>query len=455
MHKSFAFRLAAAFAGIGIAAASLTAILVNVAFGARFTGYIEQQRDVRQQQLAIALGDSYRRMGGWNVPDLNRLAPAVLMDGGTLRLEDAGGRIVWRPTEAPLGERMAEMHRLMMGTGSLGPERNVPIRSGGARVGTAIVRLPEAGLLPQDVAFRRSVNRLLLLGGVIAALAALVLGAALAQRATAPARALTSAARALARGDRSVRVGFEGADEFGDMARSFDRMAIALEEEDRLRRTFAADVAHELRTPLSILLSQVEAVQDGVVENAPSAFESLHEEVLRLSRLVQDLETVASADAAGFSLARRPVALRPILEDAAREFLGQSESRGLSLEVDVADVDAWVDPTRLRQIVANLLSNALKFTPEGGRVQLGLRAEGDEAVIRVEDSGPGIPADELPRVFDRFFRGRGARAGGSGIGLTVVKDLATAHEGSVEVASELGRGTTFTVRLPCAPPAGA
>jgi signal transduction histidine kinase len=297
------------------------------------------------------------------------------------------------------------------------------------------------------------VNRLLLLGGIAAGLLALGLGVLLARRATAPARELTRAARALASGDRSHRVAVEAADEFGEMAHAFNAMADAIEEEDRLRRAFAADVAHELRTPLAILRSQIEALQDGVEEPGPRALGSLHEETLRLARLVADLETLASAEAAGFSLERRPAPLRPLLEDAVREFAGPFDAADVRLEPRLDDVTADVDPVRIRQVVSNLLSNALKFTPPGGIVRIELGREGGEAVLRVRDSGPGIPPDELPHVFDRFFRGRGARGRGSGIGLTVARELVLAHGGGIVVESEPGRGTTFTVRLPLAPSA--
>lgn len=448
MRRSFAFRLALAFAGVGIAAAALTAILVNLAFGSRFTDYLEEQRHARQHRVVAALADSYVRMGGWNPADLEALAPMALMDGGALRLEDAQGRTVWEPSADAVGAQMVEMHREMMGSGPLGPEHSHPVTVDDAVVGTAVMRLPEPGLLPQDTAFRASVNRLLLLGGIVAGLAALLLGILLARKATAPARELTRAAGALARGDRSRRAEFEGDDDFAEMARSFNLMAEAIEREDALRRSFAADVAHELRTPLSILRTQIEAIQDGLEEASPSTLASLHEETLRLSHLVADLETLASADGAGFSLRRVRVPLGPLLDEAVREFAGLLEAQEVSLEADLGDVVVEADPARLRQVVANLLSNALKFTPPGGAVRVELGREGSSAVIRISDTGPGIPPDELPRIFDRFFRGRESRTGGSGVGLTVVRELVEAHGGSIEVETAVGRGTTFIVRLP-------
>ncbi len=449
MPRSFAFRLTAAFAGIGISAAALTAILVNIAFGTRFTGYLEDRQESRERLVVATLADSYKRADGWDPRDLAALAPAALMDGGTIRLEDVSGRPVWEADEGSLGTHMSEMHQEMMGSGTLGPERTLPVRADGVVVGTAFVRLPETGLFPQDAEFRSEVNRLLIFGGIAAGLIAVVIGFLLGKRAIAPARELTRAARDLAAGDRARRVELETPDEFGEMGRAFNAMADAIDEEDRLRRSFAADVAHELRTPLAILLSHVEGMQDGVVDLDDAALASLHEEVLRLSRSVADLEALASADAAGFSLALREVRFDELVVDSARDFSGAFETAGIDLQTEVAaSVIVLGDPARLRQVVSNLLSNALKFTPARGYVRVYLETDGTSAVLRVADSGPGIREDELARVFERFYRGRGATAGGSGIGLTVVSELTRAHGGEVTVASELGRGTTFTVRVP-------
>jgi len=448
MRRSFALRLGAAFAGVGIAAAALTAILVNVAFGSRFTGYLDAQQQVREQQLVAILADSYSRSSGWVSGDLSSLTPLAFMDGGTLRLLDASGRIVWGPSPDQLLGQMAEIHRQMMGGGVLGPEHRLPITVGGEVIGTAVVRFPATGLLPQDVSFRASVNRLLLYGGLAAGLLALLLGIVLARRATAPARELARAARGFASGDRGRRVRYDTPDEFGEMARAFNAMGDAVEEGDRLRRDFAAEVAHEVRTPLSIIRSQIEGIQDGVLEPSPSTVGSLHEETLRLTRLMGDLETLASAEAAGFSLSPQPTSLKPLLDECANGFAGPFEAQGVTLRLELEDVVADVDPNRMRQVVSNLLSNALKFTPSGGSVEVLLGSTGEQAVITVTDTGPGIAPDDVPHVFDRFFRGHGVRASGSGIGLTVVRELVEAHGGSVDVSSQPGAGAAFTVRLP-------
>jgi signal transduction histidine kinase len=445
--------LTVAFAGAGLAGALVTAILVNTSFGGRFSIYLSEQRATRDRQLVATLTDSYARTQSWDPVDLRTVAPLALMDGGTLEIRDPSGRTIWRASAQSIGSHMGAMHREMMGSGQLGPERSLPIVVDGSTVGNAVVRFPEAGVLPADSAFRSSVNRLVILGAIVAAILALVLGLIFGRGVTAPVRALTDAARTLASGDRSSRVRVrvrDERDEFGEMARAFNSMAAAVDEEDRLRRLFASDVAHEIRTPLAILRSQVEAIQDGVQAPTAGAIASLHEEVLRLGRLTTDLETVASTDAAGFSLKRERVELAAIVREVTLEFAPSFEDRELQLASEIGDALIEGDEMRLHQVVANLMSNALKFTPEHGHVDVTLRRDGRQALLRVTNTGPGIPADELPHVFDRFFRGRDVRAGGSGIGLSVVRTLVDAHGGTVEANSRPGDQTSFEIRLPLA-----
>jgi len=355
-RRSFTVRLALGFAGVAVAGAALTALLVNLAFGARFTSYLEQQQRTSQERLVAALADSWRRAGGWDAADLERLDLVDLLGGGELTLLDPAGRVVWQ-TSGASHNGMGEMHQQMM-SAALGPTQRLAVRAGDTTIGTAVVRLPAVGTQPADQALRTAVNWLLLLGGLVAAL---------------------------------------------------------------------------------------------VVEAGPDTLASLHEEVLRTGRLVDDLETLASAEAAGFTLQRQPVALRPLLEQAVAELSGLFAAQQVTVETRLADVVVTGDPTRLRQVGGNLLSNALKFTPSGGWVRVELAGEDGEVVLRVADSGPGIPVEELPRVFDRFFRGSGVRAGGSGIGLAVVRELVAAHGGTVEAASPPGTGAVLTVRLPVAP----
>lgn len=448
MRSSYAWRLAAAFAGVGVAAAVLTAVLVNLSFGGVLGGYLDQQQQARQEQVVALLAGAYQRHQSWDPAELDTISPTLAMMGASVTVEDGTGQAVWSMAGGSTGS-MAGMG-LMMGRAILGPTQRLPVTVDGTVVGTAVVRLPVPGQLAANVDFRNAVNRLLLIGGLLGGLAALVLGLLLARRATVPVRDLTRAARQLAAGDRAARVEHRSADEFGQMAAAFNSMADAIVEEDTLRQTFAADVAHELRTPLMILSSQLEAMEDGIQGLGPDSIRSLQEETRRMSNLVADLEVLASADAAHFSLNKERLDVAVLAAGVTAEFGQLFQAKAVHLETELEPTIVERDPARLRQIVGNLLANALKFTPRGGRVRIRLEREAGQAVLEVSDSGPGLPEDELDRVFERFFRGRAARAGGSGIGLTVVRELVLAHGGDVRVANAIGGGAVFTVVLPLA-----
>jgi len=451
MRRSYTARLILAFAAVGAGGALITALVVNIAFGDLLGGYLNQQQVARQDQIVSLLADSYARNGSWNTADLDNLAPSMLMNGAEISVEDVDGRSVWDVRTSPGQDGTGGMMGPgMMGGSALGPVQRQPIVVGGVTVGTAVIQLPAAASVPANAAFRDSVNLVLLVAGLAAALLAIGLGFVLARRATVPVRELTRRAEQLAAGDRSVRVEHRSGDEFGAMAEAFNSMADSIAEEDDLRRTFAADVAHELRTPLMILSSQLEAMEDGVVELGPGAVASLREEAQRMTRLVSDLEVLATADAAHFSLRREPTDLGEEVRAAVSEYRSLFEQKQLRLEVATAVTPIYGDPGRLRQIAGNLFSNALKFTPAGGKVRVSVTADSAHAILEVADSGAGIPEDEITHLFDRFFRGRAAAAAGSGIGLTVVRDLARAHGGDVRAANGATGGAVFRITLPLA-----
>lgn len=451
MRRSYTARLILAFAAVGAAGALITALVVNIAFGDLLGGYLNQQQVARQNQIVSMLADSYSRNGTWSTADLDSLAPSMLMNGAEVSVDDANGRSIWDLRTSPGQNTMAGMMGPgMMGGSAFGPVQRLPVVVGGVTVGTAVIQLPTAASVPANAAFRDSVNRVLLVGGLAAALLAIALGFVLARRATVPVRELTRRAEQLAAGDRGVRVEHSSGDEFGAMARAFNSMADAIAEEDELRRAFAADVGHELRTPLMILTSQLEAMEDGLVELGPGAIASLQEEAQRMTRLVSDLEVLATADAAHFSLRREPTDLGDEVRAAVSEYRPLFAERSVRLEVESTPAPINGDPARLRQIVGNLLSNALKFTPSGGRVRVAVTTDSSRGILEVADSGPGIPEDEISHVFERFFRGRAAGAAGSGIGLTVVRDLVKAHGGDVSAANATSGGATFRVTLPLA-----
>jgi two-component system, OmpR family, sensor histidine kinase BaeS len=286
-------------------------------------------------------------------------------------------------------------------------------------------------------------------GGLAAALA-VIMGLVVAGRISRPLRALTRAVRAMEAGDRTVRIGeVPGAAELAALASGFDQMADTLDRQDHLRQALVADVAHELRTPIAVLQASTEAVIDGVRDPSPEVITSMHQEVLRLGKRVEDLGTLTSAETAGLHLTRAPVDVAEVAGDAATALEQRFVDAEVTLERTLTPSVINADPARLFQVVSNLLVNGAKFTPAGGAVRLSVAPDEAGAVIEVADNGAGIEADEVDHVFERFWRGRtGAEREGSGIGLAVVAELTRAHGGTVEVESVAGEGSTFRVHLP-------
>jgi two-component system sensor histidine kinase BaeS len=283
-----------------------------------------------------------------------------------------------------------------------------------------------------------------------------VLGALLLSRAVLrPVRALTSAARGLGEGELARRVPVSGRDEIAELGRAFNRMAASLQSAEERQRRLTGDIAHELRTPLANLRGYLEALRDGVVDPSPELLDSLHEEAMLQQRIVDDLQDLALAEAGALTYHRADVGLGDLLEAARTAHAAQAEAAGVTLSTRVEHpVRVHADADRLRQVVGNLVGNALRATPPGGTVTLAAGRHDGAAVLRVTDTGTGIPADQLPHLFDRFWRAdaaRGRTTGGSGLGLSITRQIVADHGGTVEVESTVGVGTTFTVTLAALP----
>nr|WSW66849.1 ATP-binding protein [Streptomyces sp. NBC_00995] len=270
-----------------------------------------------------------------------------------------------------------------------------------------------------------------------------------------PIGALTSAARGLGEGDLGRRVPVAGRDEIAELGRSFNRMADSLQDAEERQRRLTGDIAHELRTPLANLRGYLEALQDGLVEPTPELLASLHEEAMLQQRIVDDLQDLALAEAGALTYHRTRIELGEVLRACRTAHRARAEEAGVQLTAHAHGlVPVEGDAHRLRQVVGNLVSNAVRATRSGGAVTIGAACREGAAVIEVRDTGSGIAAEELPYVFDRFWRAdaaRGRQTGGSGLGLSIVRQIVTDHGGSVQVDSTVDVGTVFTVRLPLAP----
>jgi len=269
----------------------------------------------------------------------------------------------------------------------------------------------------------------------------------------APLGKVTAAARQVAQGNLEQRVDIHGSGEIAELGESFNMMAATLNRDQQLRQNMVADIAHELRTPLSILQGNIEAMLDDVLETNTDNLTSIHQETLLLARLVEDLRTLSLADSGQLRFQPENTDLRSLSLQVIDEFQTQLAAKNVSLALETPNdlPQAWVDPDRTAQVLHNLLSNAFHFTPEDGNITIQLTSDSNGITVSVIDTGVGIPPEDLPNVFDRFYRvdrSRTRSTGGSGLGLAIVKQLVEAQNGRVWADSTEGKGSTFTFCVP-------
>jgi two-component system OmpR family sensor kinase/two-component system sensor histidine kinase BaeS len=357
---------------------------------------------------------------------------------------------------------------LTAGDAALDPaalELGVPVQVDGATVALlAPARLP-AGLSANEQALLTRINTAILVSALAAGLVALVAGGVLVASILRPLRRLEEAVAQVAEGNLDVTVETTGRGEIGQLAANFNRMAGNLRRQEELRQRLVADIAHELRTPLSVVQGNLQAILDGVYPLETREIRVIYDETRLLARLVNDLHELAQAEAHRLPLVLQPIAAATVLAGTAESFRTLAEEKGVALTAaaPAPGLEVEADPDRLLQIMHNLVGNALRHTPPGGAVALSAAAEGAGSLVRfaVRDSGPGIAPADLPRVFDRFYRAEASRSrvadedaghtAGTGLGLAIVKALAEAHGGAVGVESNAngaGSGSTFWFTLP-------
>jgi two-component system sensor histidine kinase BaeS len=433
-----ALRLALAFVAVALLAVALLAGLM-AAFAAADVSHLgSQQRTELTQATAVAAGAAWDRGQSWGDADLSPVLDLAARTGAQAQIRDQAGQ----PVASSAG----------FAAHSAGPQLSRPIEVRGQPVGEVRLRFTGSGLGGTDHSLRTALLTAIAGAAGVAALLALLAGLAVARRITRPVDRLIAVTRAIGTGDRTARTGpVRAPGELRELTTAFDQMADALDRQEQLRRDLVADVAHELRTPIAVLQAGHEALIDGVTEATPDQLASLRDEVLRLARIVDDLQTLAEADAAALRLARSRTDLATIAAAAADSLAGRFAAAGLTLTRQLEPAPVRADAGRIHQVITNLLTNAVKFTATGGQVTISTGQAAGTAVLRVTDTGIGIPAADLPRIFDRFWRGRrAAHISGSGIGLAVAAELARAHGGELSASSPAGGGTEMTLTLPLA-----
>ncbi len=448
-----------AFALTSLAGIGLAALFVRQFVATEFDAFVLTQR---RDALVSELGAYYALNGSWEgvgaAVSLTSSVPAPPGDDPRARrdspgqrgdtdpgqvgfmLADAGGTIVLAPADFMLG-RQARPEELAAGA---------PVVVDGATVGTLVTLGPPPGRNPAELRYLARTDLALGLAALGAVAVALLLGYLLARLITRPVRDLTRAAKAIAAGDLEQRVTVRSRDEIGLLASQFNAMSSDLHRATELRRRMTADIAHDLRTPLTVIAGYLEAMRDETLRPTPARFAMMHDETQVLLRLVADLHTLALTDAGELVLKRAPVAPQLLLERAAASFQHAAAQAGVELNIAAQPGLPAIlgDEEQLVRALGNLLSNALRHTPPGGQVTLAADALPAGLALSVSDTGEGIPAEHLPNIFERFYRADASRqqaSGGSGLGLAIVRSIVEAHGGTVSVASAPGQGTTFTL----------
>jgi len=465
MLKSLYWKLTLAFMLVAITTAALLAIFIRLNSVDRLTQLIIDQR---RSDFEEALTQYYTDKGSWEgiaaewanlqfqpgnkandpgVPDGPPPGGGGPFSGERRRLfglADAQGNLI-----IPLENNQAVGSKAADDLLKAGVQINVD----GKMVGTILTARRLPGFNPEERLFLERTNQALSLAILGALIVALLVGVLLARTLTGPLQALTRAAQNIAQGKLDQQVQVKSKDEIGQLASAFNRMSQEVARVNQLRRQMTADIAHDLRTPLTVIAGYVESMRDGVLQPTTQRLSLIYSEIERLQRLVGDLRMLTQADAGELSLHAQRISPHTLLERAVALFQHQAERQKIRLAVKAGEnlPEILVDEARMMQVMDNLLSNAFRYTPEGGEIQLSAEAADGKVRFSVRDTGPGIAAQELPYIFDRFHRSdksRHTENGESGLGLAIVKALVESHQGSVWAESQEEAGTAIYFEVP-------
>jgi two-component system sensor histidine kinase BaeS len=455
-------RLTLSYVLMALLCVLMVSALANGVLESSFRRYARNAQVRNAQAVVVQVGAQVNSDGAWDQAGLTAVGMAALEEGMIIKLSTPDGAVVWDATVHNNGLCVQMLDHLAENMASRYPnwrgsytENLYPVRSGFRDVASlAIGYYGPFSFSDQDLAFINSLNLLLLWVTLAALVFAGGLGLFMARRITVPLERIALGTQRIAAGHRDVTItGTTKVRELDGIARTVNDLSRSLGEQDALRRRLTTDMAHELRTPLATLQSHLEALIDGVWEAEPARLAGLHGEILRINRMVADMENLARYESDSLVLARTRVDLVALVLAIVVNHEPQFRMQGIDLAFasDLTEAPIAADSDKLSQAVINLLSNALKYTPSGGSVKVRVGGSRSEVLLSVSDTGIGIAAKDLPFVFERFYRADSSRArttGGSGIGLSITRAIVEAHGGSITATSDPGKGSEFVIGLP-------
>lgn len=458
MFRSLRAQLSLSILLIAFVTVGLISVFSNWFINREFENYVMRQEKERSIKIADDLSTGYSNITGWSEDFLHTVGMYSLTDGYILKIYSITGEKLWDAEnhDMSLCEKiMSEISERMAKAKKSGDfvTSDFDIQYNGYKVGSvSITYYGPFFFTENDYLFIKTLNTVLFVIALLSALFSIVAGGLMARRLSRPIVKTAYIASQISEGNYNIR--FENTPrirELDDMVQSINQLAKALEEKENLRKRLTSDVAHELRTPLASVGAHLEAMIEGMWDATPERLQSCYDEVKRIGMLVADLQQLSNTENQNLQLNYTELDILKLSKKVCDNFKADISKKKINLSTSGESVTVNVDKERFSQVLINLISNAIKYTQEGGSIFIDVSDSGEFCIVKISDTGIGISAEDLPYIFERFYRtdkSRNRKTGGTGIGLTIAKSIVEAHGGKIEVQSEIGKGSCFTVVLP-------
>lgn len=466
MTKKLKTRFIISMISIAILSVFLVGIITNITIFKKFNDYMEEEQVDRIEDIVKMVEYSYSIDNSWSNRVLKNIANSHLIDNFDIQIKDKNGEVV---LENFMNNNMMRMHNQMMGRMGRGMMRGssrsqinestttVKISElivDGKRVGEVEIGYVGSFMISQrEVDFTRGINSSILYASLISLGLALILGIHNSRVMSEPILKITNAANNIRKGDLDTNIELKnGAEELIELSSSINHLAKSLKEQQVLRKRLTTDISHELRTPLTILQSHIEAFNDGIWQPTKDKLDICRDEVIRLKKLVEQLKYITDIENHRVELEIEKIDLSQLIDTTVESLRYEFETKGIELIKFIkGNVTIEADKDKVRQVMINIISNALKFTDTGGKVEVLLDEDDKGVTIEIIDTGIGINEEDTPFIFERFYRSdksRSRKTGGTGIGLAIAKTLIEAHNGNISAQGKEGKGSKFVIMLP-------
>lgn len=460
MKHSLRTKFFLTFALVLLLTIGLISLLSNFFIEKQFTNYLAVQQDKRTLEIADNLSQQYDSVAKtWDADFVHTIGMYALNDGYLISVMDAEGQIIWdaqtcdmslcEQVTDEINQRMTMLHPDREGEFT---EKSLSLIKNNEIIGTVQISYYGPYFLNEDdFQFLKSLNTILIGIGLFSLFFSFILGTFLAKRLSSPILKTINVAKEISDGDYAVRIKESSKTrELDELIVAINLLADSLGKQEALRKQLTADVAHELRTPLTSVGTHIEAMIEGVWEPTTERLQSCYDEILRIGKIIQDLESLAKVESENVKLQKSKINIIEAIEKALNSLAAEIKKKNLDVVTTGMGSDVEADLNRITQVLINLISNAVKYTPEGGMIEVNLSESDADLKIQVKDNGVGIGEEDLPFIFERFYRAdksRNRMTGGTGIGLAIVKSIVGAHGGTVDVESRLNEGSCFTISL--------